>query len=119
MNPLDWILTPFQYGFMRTAALAGALVGATCALLGVYVVLRRMAFIGDALAHTVLPGLVIAYLNRWNMTAGALVAGIITGRRLVNSEAVAAGTISSALVSTTPTARIAPTTASAISNSKT
>jgi len=78
MNPLDWILAPFQYGFIRTAALAGALVGATCALLGVYVVLRRMAFIGDALAHTVLPGLVIAYLNRWNMTAGALVAGVIT-----------------------------------------
>jgi len=78
MNPLDWVLSPFQYNFMRTAALAGALVGATCALLGVYVVLRRMAFIGDALAHTVLPGLVIAYLNRWNMTAGALLAGIIT-----------------------------------------
>jgi ABC-type Mn2+/Zn2+ transport system permease subunit len=78
MNPLDWVLSPFQYNFMRTAALAGALVGATCALLGVYVVLRRMAFIGDALAHTVLPGLVIAYLNRWNMTGGALAAGIIT-----------------------------------------
>ncbi|MCL6509713.1 MAG: metal ABC transporter permease [Anaerolineae bacterium] len=78
MNPFDWVLSPFQYNFMRTAALAGALVGATCALLGVYVVLRRMAFIGDALAHTVLPGLVIAYLNRWNMTGGALAAGIIT-----------------------------------------
>ncbi len=78
MNPLDWVLSPFQYAFMRTAALAGVLVGATCALLGVYVVLRRMAFIGDALAHTVLPGLVIAYLNRWNMTAGALIAGILT-----------------------------------------
>jgi ABC-type Mn2+/Zn2+ transport system permease subunit len=78
MNPLDWVLSPFQYAFMRTAALTGVIVGATCALLGAYVVLRRMAFIGDALAHTVLPGLVIAYLNRWNMTAGALVAGILT-----------------------------------------
>ncbi|MFC1466258.1 MAG: metal ABC transporter permease [Candidatus Brachytrichaceae bacterium NZ_4S206] len=78
MNVIEWVVTPFQYTFMRTAAIAGVLVGVTCALLGVYVVLRRMAFIGDALAHTVLPGLVIAYLNRWNMTAGALLAGVVT-----------------------------------------
>ncbi|PJF48084.1 MAG: metal ABC transporter permease [Chloroflexi bacterium] len=75
---LDWFLAPFQYNFMRTAALAGVLVSLTCASLGAYVVLRRMAFIGDALAHTVLPGLVIAYLNRWNMTIGAVLAGIAT-----------------------------------------
>lgn len=78
MNVLDWLMTPFQYGFMRTAALAGVLVSVTCALLGVYVVLRRMAFIGDALAHTVLPGLVVAYLNRWDMVGGALLAGVAT-----------------------------------------
>lgn len=78
MNVVEWLVSPFQYTFMRTAAVAGVLVGVTCALLGVYVVLRRMAFIGDALAHTVLPGLVIAYLNRWNMTAGALLAGVAT-----------------------------------------
>ncbi len=78
MNPVEWVISPFQYGFMRVAALAGVLVGVTCASLGVYVVLRRMAFIGDALAHTVLPGLVIAYLNRWNMIGGALLAGLAT-----------------------------------------
>jgi manganese/iron transport system permease protein len=78
MNLVEWVVGPFQYGFMRTAAIAGMLVGVTCALLGIYVVLRRMAFIGDALAHTVLPGLVIAYLNRWNMVGGALLAGIAT-----------------------------------------
>lgn len=78
MNVIEWVVAPFEYTFMRTAAIAGVLVGVTCALLGVYVVLRRMAFIGDALAHTVLPGLVIAYLNRWNMTAGALLAGVAT-----------------------------------------
>ncbi len=75
---LDFLLAPFRYSFMQTAALAGALVAITCATLGVYVVLRRMAFIGDALAHTVLPGLVIAYLNSWNLFAGAIVAGVIT-----------------------------------------
>lgn len=78
MNAIDWFLAPFQYTFMRTAALAGVLVSLTCASLGTYVVLRRMAFIGDALAHTVLPGLVIAYLNRWNMAVGAMLAGIAT-----------------------------------------
>lgn len=78
MGVIQWLIEPFQYPFMQTAALAGALVGVTCAMLGVYVVLRRMAFIGDALSHTVLPGLVIAYLNQWNLTGGAIAAGIAT-----------------------------------------
>lgn len=55
-----------------------ALVGRICAVIGVYVVLRRRAFIGDALAHTVLPGLVIAYLNQWSLVGGATVAGLAT-----------------------------------------
>ena len=63
---------------MQTALLASVLVGVSCAGLGAYVVLRRMAFIGDALAHTVLPGLVIAYLNNWNLTLGAMIAGGLT-----------------------------------------
>lgn len=75
---MDWLIAPFQFTFMRTALLAAVLVGFTCALLGVYVVLRRMAFIGDALAHTTLPGLVIAYLAGWSLTIGALVAGLAT-----------------------------------------
>jgi manganese/iron transport system permease protein len=78
MSILEFLITPFRYAFMQTAALAGALVAITCATLGVYVVLRRMAFIGDALAHTVLPGLVIAYLNSWSLFGGAIVAGIVT-----------------------------------------
>jgi ABC-type Mn2+/Zn2+ transport system permease subunit len=54
------------------------LVGVTCAVLGVHVVQRRMAFIGDAMAHTTLPGLAIAYLLGWNLSLGALGAGLIT-----------------------------------------
>ncbi len=53
---MNWILEPMQHGFMRQALLAGLLVGATCSLLGVYVVVRRMAFLGDAIAHATLPG---------------------------------------------------------------
>ncbi|MFO7170197.1 MAG: metal ABC transporter permease [Chloroflexota bacterium] len=75
---LEWLLEPFGYGFFRTALAAAALVGLTCAIVGVYVVLRRMAFIGDALAHTALPGVVVAYLNGWNLFGGAVVAGMLT-----------------------------------------
>ncbi|NJN83144.1 MAG: metal ABC transporter permease [Caldilineaceae bacterium] len=75
---INWLLEPFQFTFMRFGLLAVALVGLTCAVIGVYVVLRRMAFIGDALAHTVLPGLVIAYLNSWNLVGGAIMAGMAT-----------------------------------------
>lgn len=63
---------------MRTGLLAAVLVGIACASLGVYVVLRSMAFIGDALAHTVLPGLVAAYLLGLNLLGGAVVAGVAT-----------------------------------------
>ena len=75
---LTWLIEPLQHGFMRQALLASILVGLTCSSLGVYVVLRRMAFLGDAIAHTTLPGLVIAYLNHWNLLAGALIAAITT-----------------------------------------
>ena len=75
---LNWLLEPLQYNFMLTGLLAATLVGIACATLGVYVVLRRMAFIGDALAHTTLPGLVVAYLNGWNLYAGAILAGLVT-----------------------------------------
>jgi manganese/iron transport system permease protein len=75
---MNWLLEPLSFGFIRTALAAAAIVGVTCAALGVYVVLRRMAFIGDALAHTALPGVVVAYLNGWNLFGGAVAAGLLT-----------------------------------------
>src|SRR5277367_5661912 len=63
---------------MRSGFLAVFMVGITCAILGSYVVLRRMAFIGDAIAHTALPGVVIAYLEGFNLFMGALIAGLLT-----------------------------------------
>lgn len=75
---MNWLFEPLRYSFMQTALLAAILVGVTCATIGVYVVLRRMAFIGDALAHTALPGLVVAYLNGWSLFGGAVVAGLLT-----------------------------------------
>lgn len=75
---IDWLTDPFRYQFMQNGLMAAILVGITCATLGSYVVLRRMAFIGDALAHTTLPGLVIAYLQGWSLFGGAVFAGIAT-----------------------------------------
>jgi ABC-type Mn2+/Zn2+ transport system permease subunit len=59
---LQLILDPLQHAFMQRGLLAAALVGIVCALIGTYVVLRGMAFFGDALAHAILPGVAIGYL---------------------------------------------------------
>jgi len=75
---MSWLIEPLRYNFMVNGLAAAVLVGVTCAVLGVYVVLRRMAFIGDAIAHTTLPGLVVAYLRDWNLFLGALFAGLAT-----------------------------------------
>lgn len=75
---MSWLVEPLRYAFMVNGLVAAVLVGLTCAVLGVYVVLRRMAFVGDALAHTTLPGLVVAYFRGWNLVVGALIAGLVT-----------------------------------------
>ena len=59
---LDWLVLPWQYGFMVRALIGAVLVGTLCAVVGTYVVLRGMAFFGDALAHAILPGVAIGYL---------------------------------------------------------
>lgn len=59
---IDFILEPLQYPFMQRALTASVLVGVVCALVGTYVVLRGMAFFGDALAHTILPGVAAGYV---------------------------------------------------------
>jgi manganese/iron transport system permease protein len=63
MNTLyEALLQPLSYAFMQRALVAVVLVGAVCAVVGTYVVLRGMAFFGDALAHTILPGVAVGYL---------------------------------------------------------
>jgi len=74
----NWFVTPFEYQFMQNAFWASLCIAITCGVIGSYVVLRRLAFIGDALAHTALPGVVVAYLNGWNLIGGAVVAGVMT-----------------------------------------
>ena len=75
---MAWLLDPLQFGFIARALLAAVIVGAVCSVLGTYVVLRGMAFYGDALAHTILPGVVIAFLLGWPLAVGALIFGVLT-----------------------------------------
>jgi len=74
---LTWLIEPLHYAFFVRGLLVGALLGVTCGALGSFVVLRGMAFIGDAMAHSVLPGVVIAYLLGINIIAGAFVTGLL------------------------------------------
>jgi ABC-type Mn2+/Zn2+ transport system permease subunit len=73
---LAWLLDPLEYAFMARGLVAALIVGVTCPILGTYVVLRGMAFLGDALAHIMLPGVVIAFLLGWPLPLGALVVGV-------------------------------------------
>lgn len=73
---IEWLLSPLTYTFMQRGMLAALMVGVLCAIVGCYVVLRSMAFLGDALAHAVLPGVAVAYLLQGNLVLGALVAAV-------------------------------------------
>jgi manganese/iron transport system permease protein len=59
---VNWLLSPLSYEFMQRGLLISVVVGIICALIGCYIVLRGMAFLGDALAHAILPGLAVGYL---------------------------------------------------------
>ena len=74
---MGWLTEPFAFGFMQRALVASVIVGVVCAVIGCYIVLRSMAFLGDALAHAILPGVAVAYLVGANLLAGALAAGVI------------------------------------------
>jgi manganese/iron transport system permease protein len=62
MNLVDLLLTPLSYSFMVRGMTAAVLTGIVCAVVGVYVVVRGLAFLGDALAHSILPGVAVGYL---------------------------------------------------------
>jgi len=74
---LAFLVEPFQYSFMLRGLWASLIVGVVCPILGSYVVLRGMAFFGDALAHIILPGVVIAFLLGWPYAVGALIFGVL------------------------------------------
>jgi ABC-type Mn2+/Zn2+ transport system permease subunit len=73
---IAWLTEPFTLEFMQRALAASLIVGVLCSVLGCFVVLRAMAFLGDALAHAILPGVAVAYLLGADLLAGALVAAL-------------------------------------------
>jgi ABC-type Mn2+/Zn2+ transport system permease subunit len=75
---VELFVQPMRYPFMVRGLLASLMVGTLCAVVGTYVVLRGMAFFGDALAHAILPGIAVAYLLEINLFWGALGMGLLT-----------------------------------------
>jgi manganese/iron transport system permease protein len=71
------LLEPLQYSFMQRALVGSLIVGVVCAVVGVLVVLRGLAFLGDAVAHAAFPGVVIAFLLKTNLILGGMVAGVL------------------------------------------
>ena len=95
-----WFVEPFAFGFMQRALAALLLASVAGGLVGAYVVLRRLAFLGSAIAHTLLPGLVVAVLRGFDLFLGGLVAAIATAlgigwvsRRTTLREDVAIGVV--------------------------
>jgi manganese/iron transport system permease protein len=70
------LLQPLQYAFVQRALLAAVLVALVCASVGVFVVLRGLAFLGDAIAHAAFPGVVIAFLMKINIVIGGSIAAV-------------------------------------------
>ncbi len=96
MNPLDLLIAPLGYDFFVRALIASALVGVACAIVGSFVVLKGMSFIGDAVSHAAFPGIVIAYLIGAPIILGGAIAaigtalgiGAITRRSGLRSDAI-------------------------------
>ena len=77
---------PFGYEFFRQGLAASVLVGALCGMLGVYIVLRRMSYIGHGLSHAVFGGAVVAYVASINFYVGAGLWGFVSAL-LINATA--------------------------------
>jgi manganese/iron transport system permease protein len=75
---VDLLLDPLGYGIFLRSLTAVVLVGAVCAVVGTFVVLRGLAFIGDAISHAAFPGVVVAFLLRGPYYLGAAIAAVAT-----------------------------------------
>lgn len=76
MAVIDWFTVPLSYPFMQRALLVSLMVGAVCAVLSCYLVLKGWSLMGDAVSHAVLPGIVLAYVAGLPLAVGAFVAGL-------------------------------------------
>nr|WP_070108770.1 metal ABC transporter permease [Sodalis glossinidius] len=74
---LEWALEPLHYAYMRNAIWVSALVGASCAFLSAFVILKGWLLMGDSLSHSVMPGVAAAYALGLPYAAGAFVTGLL------------------------------------------
>ncbi len=74
---ITWLTDPWRYEFMRNAIAIGAIVGVLCPVVGSYLIVQRMALLGDVIAHSVLPGLVISFALGVDILFGSFVSGIL------------------------------------------
>ncbi|MDQ1041343.1 zinc/manganese transport system permease protein [Streptomyces sp. V3I8] len=74
---MEWLTAPFEVAFVQRALWGGILVSAICAPAGTWVVLRGMAFLGDAMSHGLLPGVALAALLGSNLMVGAVVSAAV------------------------------------------
>ena len=84
---IDYLAEPFGYGYMVNAMWVSALVGGVCAFLSAYLMLKGWSLIGDALSHSVVPGVAGAYMLGLPFSLGAFLAGgLAAGAMLFLSE---------------------------------
>ncbi len=74
---IAWLTDPYSFEFMQRALVAAVLVGILSPLVGTWVVLGRLSYLGDAMGHASLSGVAIAYLAGWSIVIGALGAGLV------------------------------------------
>lgn len=75
---LETLIEPLQYSFMQRSLMEAIIVGVICAVVGSYLMVQRLALLGDAISHSVLPGLAVAFLLNINIFIGAFIAGLIS-----------------------------------------
>lgn len=75
---IESLIAPLQYSFMQRSLLIAVLVGIVCSLVGTYLMVQRLALLGDAISHSVLPGLAIAFILGFNIYLGAFLAGVLS-----------------------------------------
>jgi manganese/iron transport system permease protein len=74
---IDTLLIPLQYGYMVKAILVSGVIGGVCAFLSCFITLKGWSLMGDALSHSVVPGVAIAYYVGWPFAAGAFLTGLL------------------------------------------
>ena len=75
---IEALISPLQYGFMQRSLVIAIIVGLLCAIVGSYLMVQRLALLGDAISHSVLPGLAIAFMIGANIFLGAFIAGVMS-----------------------------------------